>query len=95
METTSTPVVAAAAGKVYKVQNRVGRGVPDIQDAYVKKCSCYRDKTIVFCRACGYYCNGRIRLKCEQHPRVTFLLDIAECPRCNSPSFLDEYFRST
>lgn len=70
METASTPVVAAAAGKVYKVPSRVGRGVPDIQDIYMKKCSCYRDKTIVFCRACGYYCNGRIRLKCEQHPRV-------------------------
>lgn len=71
MKTENTPVVAAAAGKVYKVATRVGRGVPDIQHAYTKNCSCYRDKTIVFCRACGYYCNGRIRLKCEQHPRVS------------------------
>lgn len=65
-----TPVAAAAAGEVYKAENRVGRGVPEITGAYMKKCSCTRDKTIVFCRACGYYCNGRIRLKCEKHPRV-------------------------
>ncbi|KAI5643855.1 hypothetical protein NE865_04031 [Phthorimaea operculella] len=91
METRTTPVVAAAAGKVLKTSNRAGRGVPEIADAYAKKCSCRRDKTIVFCRACGYYCHGRTRLKCEMHPRVTFLLDIAECPRCHSPSFLDEY----
>ncbi|RVE49970.1 hypothetical protein evm_005438 [Chilo suppressalis] len=95
METTTTPVVAAAAGKLNKASNRRGRGVPFITDAYNKKCSCYREKTIVFCRACGYYCNGRIRLKCEEHPRVTFLLDIAECPHCNSTAFLDEYFRSS
>uniref|UniRef100_A0A2A4JL75 Uncharacterized protein n=1 Tax=Heliothis virescens TaxID=7102 RepID=A0A2A4JL75_HELVI len=94
METKSqaTPVVASAAGKVYKVPNRLGRGVPELTDVYTKKCSCNRDKTIVFCRSCGYYCNGRIRLICEKHPRVTFLLDIAECPRCHSSLFLDEYF---
>lgn len=23
--------------------------------------------------------------------QVTFLLDIAECPRCHSPAFMDEY----
>ncbi|XP_059061537.1 uncharacterized protein CG13380 [Achroia grisella] len=91
MENNTTPVVAAAAGKIYKIQKRVGRGVPKIAVAYIKKCSCNREKTIVFCRACGYYCNGRIRLKCEQHPRVTFLLDISECPRCHSSVFLDEY----
>lgn len=67
----STPVVASAAGKVYKVPNRLGRGVPEVTDVYTKKCSCNRDKTIVFCRSCGYYCNGRIRLKCETHPRVS------------------------
>ncbi|XP_063382813.1 uncharacterized protein LOC134669231 isoform X2 [Cydia fagiglandana] len=87
----ATPAAAAAAGKVYKVGSRVGRGVPNIAEAYMKKCSCKRDKAIVFCRACGYYCNGRTRLKCEQHPRVTFLLDITECPRCRCSSFLDEY----
>ncbi|XP_049872183.1 uncharacterized protein CG13380 [Pectinophora gossypiella] len=91
METKTTPVVAAAAGKALKAPNRVGRGVPEIVDAYLKKCSCSRQKKIVFCRACGFYCNGRIRLKCDLHPRVTFLLDIAECPRCHSPAFLDEY----
>nr|XP_026493562.1 uncharacterized protein CG13380 [Vanessa tameamea] len=92
MESTTTPVVAANAGKIYKVATRVGRGIPEITKAYTKKCSCRREKTIVFCRACGYYCHGRIRLKCETHPRVTFLLDIAECPRCHSSVFLDEYF---
>lgn len=67
----STPVVAAAAGKILKAPVRAGRGVPEITDAYTKKCSCRREKTIVFCRACGYYCNGRIRLQCEKHPRVS------------------------
>ncbi|KAG7300174.1 hypothetical protein JYU34_015723 [Plutella xylostella] len=87
-----TPVVAAAAGKVYiKASTRVGRGVPEINSEYEKKCSCRRDKTIVFCRACGYYCNGRIRIPCSVHPRVTFLLDISECPRCHSAVFLDEH----
>lgn len=70
VEMSLTPVVAAAAGKVFKAPVRTGRGVPEITDVYTKKCSCSRDKTIVFCRACGYYCHGRIRLKCEQHPRV-------------------------
>lgn len=70
MEAKTSPIVAAAAGKVQKFSNRVGRGVPDINEAYTKKCSCRRDKTIVFCRACGYYCNGRIRLTCGIHPRV-------------------------
>lgn len=70
METKTTPVVAAAAGKVFKAPSRVGRGIPEIPGAYSKKCSCRRDKSIVFCRACGYYCHGRIRLKCEIHPRV-------------------------
>lgn len=93
METPqSTPVVASATGKVYKVPKRLGRGIPEVKEVYIKQCSCNRGKTIVFCRACGYYCNGRIRLKCAVHPRVTFLLDIAECPRCHSPVFLDEYF---
>ncbi|CAH0687729.1 unnamed protein product [Spodoptera exigua] len=87
----ATPVVASAAGKAYKIPNRLGRGVPEVKDVYSKKCSCKRDKTIVFCRSCGYYCNGRIRIKCEVHPRVTFLLDIGECPRCHSSMFLDEY----
>lgn len=66
-----TPVVEAAAGKINKLSNRVGRGIPEILGAYKKLCSCNRDKTIVFCRSCGYYCNGRIRLKCPQHPRVS------------------------
>lgn len=70
---SSTPVVAAAAGKVFKAPDRPGRGVPEINVAYTKKCSCRREKTIVFCRACGYYCHGRIRLKCEQHPRVSLI----------------------
>ncbi|KPJ19371.1 hypothetical protein RR48_10998 [Papilio machaon] len=95
MESTITPVVAAAAGKILKPSKRSGRGVPQITDVYTRKCSCRRDKTMVFCRACGYYCNGRIRLKCEQHPRVTFLLDISECPRCHSSVFLDEVSTSS
>ncbi|KAJ0175063.1 hypothetical protein K1T71_009204 [Dendrolimus kikuchii] len=86
-----TPVVASAAGQIQKHENRIGRGVPEVTEAYLKKCSCSRKKTIVFCRACGYYCNGRIRLKCEIHPRITFLFDITECPRCHSSVFLDEY----
>ncbi|CAG4943444.1 unnamed protein product [Parnassius apollo] len=94
MEASPTPVVAAAAGKISKPSKRVGRGVPLINNAYNTKCSCHRNKTMVFCRACGYYCHGRIRLKCELHPRVTFLLDITECPRCHSSIFLDEYFTS-
>ncbi|CAH2267298.1 jg14765 [Pararge aegeria aegeria] len=90
---SATPVVAAAAGKLLRVDNRsrVGRGVPEITEIYNKKCSCRREKTIVFCRACGYYCHGRVRLKCPKHPRVTFLLDITECPRCHSSICLDEY----
>lgn len=72
MESTITPVVAAAAGKILKPSKRSGRGVPQINEIYTKKCSCSRDKTMVFCRACGYYCNGRIRLKCQQHPRVSY-----------------------
>lgn len=70
---SSTPVVAAVAGKVFKAPVRIGRGVPEITEAYRKKCSCRRKKTIVFCRACGYYCHGRIRLNCAQHPRVSFV----------------------
>ncbi|KPI98382.1 hypothetical protein RR46_09598 [Papilio xuthus] len=95
MESTITPVVAAAAGKILKPSKRSGRGVPQITDVYTRKCSCRRDKTMVFCRACGYYCNGRIRIKCQQHPRVTFLLDISECPRCHSSAFLDEVSTSS
>nr|XP_034833357.1 uncharacterized protein CG13380 [Maniola hyperantus] len=91
MEST-TPVAAAAAGKAFKVdRSRVGRGIPDITAMYNKKCSCRREKATVFCRACGYYCHGRVRLKCEIHPRITFLLDINECPRCHSSAFLDEF----
>lgn len=71
-QTQFTPVVASATGKFYKVSKRLGRGVPEVPQVYTKKCSCNRDKTIVFCRSCGYYCNGRIRLKCEIHPRVSF-----------------------
>ncbi|CAK1542150.1 unnamed protein product [Leptosia nina] len=87
-----TPVAAAARGKIFKAPKRCGRGVPEITNAYKdKKCSCRRDKAIVFCRVCGFHCHGRIRLTCEQHPRVTFLLDLSECPRCHTSAFLDEY----
>lgn len=85
MEMSSTPVVAAAAGKIFKAPVRAGRGVPEITEAYIKKCSCRREKTIVFCRACGYYCHGRIRLKCEQHPRVSEINFIEGGYRCCSP----------
>ncbi|CAG9566011.1 unnamed protein product [Danaus chrysippus] len=91
MASRTTPVVAAAAGVICKVGKRMGRGIPEVNEIYSKKCSCRREKTIVFCRSCGYYCQGRIRLLCEQHPRVTYLLDITECPRCHSSTFLDEY----
>lgn len=70
MESATTPIVAAAAGKIYKIGSRVGRGIPTIIDTYSNKCSCRREKTFVFCRSCGYNCHGRIRLKCEAHPRV-------------------------
>lgn len=70
MESTTTSAIAANASKNYKVKKRVGRGIPEINKVYIKQCSCRREKTIVFCRACGYYCNGRIRLKCDMHPRV-------------------------
>lgn len=70
-KTKYTPVVASATGQVYKIPNRLGRGVPEVKDVFKKKCSCSRDKTIVFCRSCGYYCNGRIRLQCDVHPHVS------------------------
>lgn len=79
MEKT-TPIVAAAAGSVRKkMANRIGRGVPEVTDAYSKKCSCNREKATVFCRSCGFYCNGRIRLKCQQHPRVSIVYILNPC----------------
>ncbi|GBP07705.1 hypothetical protein EVAR_2813_1 [Eumeta japonica] len=70
---TKTPVVKAATERVIKrkcgTQTRIGRGIPEIGDMLKTVCSCQRSKTIVFCRACGYYCNGRLCIPCEIHPR--------------------------
>lgn len=74
MKASTTPVVAAAAGIIYKSSKRTGRGVPQITNVYAEKCSCDRNKTMVFCRACGYYCHGRVRLTCKQHPRVSYFI---------------------
>ncbi|CAF4826966.1 unnamed protein product [Pieris macdunnoughi] len=95
MEKT-TPIVAAKAGIISNGPKRFGRGAPEIPTAYKNDniCFCSREKAIVFCRACGFYCHGRIRIRCKQHPRVSFLLDITECPRCHSSVFLEEHCAS-
>lgn len=73
MEVTSK--VAATTGKeAFKAapaNARAGRGIPDIPQMYSIQCCCTRKKTIVFCRCCGYFTNGRIRLQCSIHTNVS------------------------
>ncbi|VVC96965.1 unnamed protein product [Leptidea sinapis] len=91
METIKAPTIADTSKKAYKLSKRLGRGIPTITSAYGNICSCNRAKAIVFCRGCGYHCQGRIKLKCQQHPHVTFLFDIAQCPKCYTSVYLDEH----
>lgn len=54
-------------------------------------CSCLRDLKRVMCGVCGYLmAGGRIRQKCNEHPKHLYLLDISECPGCKSPIALKE-----
>jgi len=55
-------------------------------------CSCLRDLKRVLCGVCGYLMSGgRIRQKCNEHPRHRYLLDLTECPECKSPNALKEH----
>ena len=48
-------------------------------------CICDRPQQLVMCQGCGYTLDGRVRLKCPAHPLISFLLDLAACPKCKGP----------
>lgn len=53
---------------------KLGRGTPGISKLYNDKCSCHREKVMVFCRSCGYHIqNSRVALPCVIHPRVSII----------------------
>ena len=59
--------------------------VPDAAPAAVDTrppCICDRPQQLVMCQGCGYTLDGRVRLQCPAHPLITFLLDLATCPKC-------------
>ena len=45
-------------------------------------CICDRPQQLVMCQGCGYTLDGRVRLQCPAHPLITFLQDLAACPKC-------------
>ncbi|EFX83414.1 hypothetical protein DAPPUDRAFT_315898 [Daphnia pulex] len=57
------------------------------------KCVCQRPLVSVMCRNCGYrLSNCRKRIKCSEHPNVSYIQDLTECPQChNSNDYLHEY----
>ncbi|KAI9552016.1 hypothetical protein GHT06_022353 [Daphnia sinensis] len=57
------------------------------------KCICHRPLVSVLCRNCGYrLSNCRKKIKCEEHPNVSYIQDLTECPQChNSNDYLHEY----
>ncbi|XP_011329538.1 uncharacterized protein LOC105274801 [Ooceraea biroi] len=51
-------------------------------------CICYRPHCNIICNGCGFWTKGRVRYMCPQHPKIVFLHDHAQCPRCRSYSFM-------
>ena len=68
--------------------------VPDAPGAVVTRpsCICNRPTQLVMCQGCGYTLDGRVRLQCPVHPLITFLLDLAACPKCKGPEALLKEF---
>jgi hypothetical protein len=65
-----------------------GRGAASEKTVEDITCECTRPNTNVHCNMCGYVTVGRIRKLCPRHPTTIFLLDLAQCPRCRSYSFM-------
>ena len=61
--------------------------VPDAPAAVETRppCICARPQPLVMCQGGGYTLDGRVRLKCPAHPLISFLLDLAACPKCKGP----------
>ncbi|PNF41466.1 hypothetical protein B7P43_G13304 [Cryptotermes secundus] len=55
-------------------------------------CLCTRPSTNVLCRVCGYITVGRIRRSCPQHSTTLYLMDLEQCPRCRTYSFMMQEF---
>ncbi|XP_011139038.1 uncharacterized protein LOC105182931 [Harpegnathos saltator] len=66
--------------------------------SYVKKqknnpnasseCICYRPHSNIICNGCGFWTKGRVRYYCPEHPKIVFLHDHEQCPRCRSYDFM-------
>ncbi|XP_024894137.1 uncharacterized protein LOC112468940 [Temnothorax curvispinosus] len=52
------------------------------------ECICYRPHSNIICNGCGFWTKGRVRYCCPQHPKIVFLHDHAQCPRCRSYDFM-------
>ncbi|KAF6214468.1 hypothetical protein GE061_009211 [Apolygus lucorum] len=48
------------------------------------ECLCYRPPCYIACDEfnCNFTGIGRVRSRCPNHPTVTFLLDLPQCPKC-------------
>ncbi|XP_014477831.1 PREDICTED: uncharacterized protein CG13380 [Dinoponera quadriceps] len=51
-------------------------------------CICYRPHSNIICNRCGFWIKGRVRYYCPQHPKIVFLHDHHQCPRCKSYDFM-------
>ncbi|XP_011878180.1 PREDICTED: uncharacterized protein CG13380 [Vollenhovia emeryi] len=52
------------------------------------KCICFRPYSHIICNGCGFWTKGRVRHDCPQHPKIVFLYDHSQCPRCKSYAFM-------
>ena len=79
------------------LNNNAGVKHKDVPDALSTvqtrpSCICDRPQQLVMCQGCGYTLDGRVRLQCPAHPLITFLQDLAACPKCKGPvSLLKEF----
>ena len=48
----------------------------------VDNCCCEVLPRNIKCNWCAYQFFGRIRTKCQEHPRIIHLMDAVVCPRC-------------
>ncbi|XP_036145286.1 uncharacterized protein CG13380 isoform X2 [Monomorium pharaonis] len=62
------------------------KNVPSLDAS--SECICYRPHSNVICNGCGFWSRGRVRNSCPQHPKIVFLHDYDQCPRCKSYDFM-------
>ncbi|XP_029662466.1 uncharacterized protein CG13380 [Formica exsecta] len=72
----------------YIIEGNARITAKNIPNSIASRCICYRPHSNIICHGCGFWTRGRVRYCCPQHPKIVFLYDYAQCPRCKSYDFM-------